>query len=170
MCLEFLGMWMFSRGSRILICKTLSMSARTGTPPSGISGKATTSDRSLENPTKICITQGRSMERYDVLGGANIKVTSLPTGRVVDTPDHRRKRGGSMSFGGMEPPSTLFLDQYRTWAGVEIYCRFRWSFNGFDATEKGTMWITVARRMSSQETPTLLFEEAKLHTLGWNCT
>ena len=45
-----------------------------------------------------------------------------------------------------------------------------WLFNGFDATDKGTMWITVAQRGSPSETPKLLFEKAKLNTLGWDYT
>ena len=32
------------------------------------------------------------------------------------------------------------------------------------------MWITVASRASRSETPTLLFEKAKLKTLGWDYT
>ena len=45
-----------------------------------------------------------------------------------------------------------------------------WTYNGFEGTEKGTMWITVATRFTAAETPRLLFEKAKIDTLGWNYT
>ena len=45
-----------------------------------------------------------------------------------------------------------------------------WHFNGFEFTDMGTMWITVAQRMTTDETPRLFFEKAKLNTLGWDYT
>ena len=45
-----------------------------------------------------------------------------------------------------------------------------WYFNGFEATARGTMWITVAQRMTRDETPKLFFEKAKFDTLGWDYT
>ena len=40
----------------------------------------------------------------------------------------------------------------------------------FQATAKGTMWITVAQRSTRDETPQLFFEKAKFDTLGWDYT
>ena len=45
-----------------------------------------------------------------------------------------------------------------------------WTFNGFEGTEKGTMWITVAKRLTAGETLTLPSEKARLSTPGWNYT
>ena len=45
-----------------------------------------------------------------------------------------------------------------------------WYYNGFQATTKGTMWITAAQRVNQTETPTLFFDKAKFNTLGWDYT
>ena len=104
------------------------MFAGIGSSPSGISREATTSIRSLERLSMIYMTRRRSIRTPDVLGGANIKVTSHRASRLEAIPDHRKSSSDPMNSGGMGPPDIPLWVQSRTLVGAQMSCRFKRRF------------------------------------------